>query len=53
LERSKLRDASLLKIEADPNAEAFYLHMGARKTGEHRGEVDGMPRNLPVLEIQL
>lgn len=53
VERSRLRGASVLKIEADPNAETFYKHMGAQKVGEHRGEVDGQPRILPVMEIAL
>jgi len=42
-----------LKIEADPNAESFYIRRGARRVGEHRSDVDGMPRILPVLEIQI
>ncbi|MBI2332914.1 MAG: GNAT family N-acetyltransferase [Chloroflexi bacterium] len=53
VERSRLRGVSVLKIEADPNAETFYKHMGAQKVGEHRGEVDGQPRILPVMEIAL
>jgi GNAT superfamily N-acetyltransferase len=51
LERSRMRGANILKIEADPNAESFYTRMGARRVGEHRGEADGQPRILPVLEI--
>ncbi len=51
LERSRLRAASVLKVTADPNAESFYRHMGARKIGEQPGEVDGEPRVLPVMEI--
>lgn len=53
LGRGRSRRANLLKIEADPNAEPFYLRMGARRIGEHRGEVDGALRTLPVMEIQL
>ncbi len=53
LERSRARGASVLKIEADPNAVRFYEKMGAQKIGEHRGEVDGHPRILPVMEIRL
>jgi len=52
-ERSHQRDASILKIEADPNAEAFYEKMGARRVGEHHSEVDGHPRILPIMEINL
>ena len=53
LERCRLRKASLLKILSDQNAESFYRHMGASKAGEQRGEVDGTPRILPVMEIDL
>ncbi|MCE7921077.1 MAG: GNAT family N-acetyltransferase [Chloroflexi bacterium] len=53
LERSRFRGASVLKIEADPNAESFYIRMGARRISEHRSDVDGALRILPVLEIKL
>ena len=52
-ERSKSLGVSILKIEADPNAQSFYERMGARKVGEHHGEVDGQPRILPIMEINL
>ena len=39
-------------IEADPNAAAFYRHMGARDVGEVPAPVEGDPsRSLPVLEV--
>ena len=53
LERCKVLGVSILKIEADPNAQSFYERMGARKVGEHRTEIDGEPRILPVMEINL
>ena len=53
LERSRLRQVSVLKIEADPNAQSFYEHMGAKKVDEHYSEIDGQPRILPVMEISL
>ena len=53
LERSRLLGVTILKIEADPNAQNFYEKMGARKIGEHHTEVDGVPRVLPVMEINL
>jgi GNAT superfamily N-acetyltransferase len=54
LEGSRIRGASILKIEADPNAQSFYEKMGARKVGEqHHPEMDGQPRILPVMEIIL
>jgi GNAT superfamily N-acetyltransferase len=53
LERSRVLGATILKIEADPNAQNFYEKMGARKIGERHTEVDGHPRVLPVMEIKL
>lgn len=53
VERSRQCDGSILKIEADPNAEAFYEKMGARRVGEHHSEVDGHPRILPIMEIKI
>jgi len=53
LERSRERGESVLKIEADPNAQSFYEKMGARQIGEHHSEVDGQMRVLPVMEISI
>jgi GNAT superfamily N-acetyltransferase len=38
-----------LSIESDPNAEGFYLRMGARRVGELTTEWDGLQRTLPFL----
>lgn len=44
--------ADQLLIVADPNAEGFYLRMGARRIGEEASElVDG--RRLPILLFDL
>ncbi len=53
LERNKTIGAYILKIEADPNAQSFYEKMGAHKVGEHHSQVDGQPRTLPIMEINL
>ena len=42
-----------LIIESDPNAVGFYETMGAHWVGESHSEVDGNPRVLPILEIQV
>jgi GNAT superfamily N-acetyltransferase len=42
-----------IKIEADPNAEGFYLRMGARRVGTNVTEIEGQPRELPLLVYQL
>jgi GNAT superfamily N-acetyltransferase len=41
--------AAELFIEADPNAEAFYLHLGARRIGEAVSRVTGTERVVPQL----
>src|SRR6266508_6586172 len=42
-----------LELSADPNAEGFYERMGAVRIGEIRGEIDGRPRVLPRMRIEL
>lgn len=49
-ERCRELGFSVLKIEADPNAQSFYERMGACKVGEHHSKVDEQPRVLPVME---
>jgi len=53
IECCKESGAQTLEIESDPNAQGFYARLGAIKTGETVSEVDGQPRILPVLEINL
>jgi len=43
----------ILQLEADPNAVGFYEKMGMHKIGERHSEVDGQPRSLPIMEIDL
>jgi GNAT superfamily N-acetyltransferase len=40
-----------LRIESDPNAERFYLRMGARRIGTVPANMEGVERSLPVLEL--
>lgn len=42
-----------IEIESDPYAEGFYKHMGARRVGEVRSEIEGQPRILPLLILEL
>jgi N-acetylglutamate synthase-like GNAT family acetyltransferase len=42
-----------LELSADPNAEGFYQHMGARRIGEIPADMDGQPRVLPRMRIKL
>lgn len=53
LELSRQRGFKNLRLEADPNAAGFYQKMGMKKIGEHRSEVEGQPRILPVMELGL
>jgi GNAT superfamily N-acetyltransferase len=45
--------ATLLVIEADPNAEGFYLRMGAERIGESVSRVTGTERVVPRLRYEL
>lgn len=47
------RGADQVEIESDPNAEAFYVHMGARRVGWRPRPVAGTDRRLPLLVIEL
>jgi GNAT superfamily N-acetyltransferase len=42
-----------LAITADPNAEGFYLHMGARRVGTKRYLLEGRERLLPLLAMDI
>jgi GNAT superfamily N-acetyltransferase len=53
LERCRQRGYKSLQLEADPNAMGFYEKMGMKKIGERVSEVEGRPRILPIMEIQL
>jgi ribosomal protein S18 acetylase RimI-like enzyme len=51
--RSRLKGFLILQLEADPNARGFYEKMGMYKIGERKSEIEGQPRILPVMEIEL
>ena len=42
-----------LRLEAEPNAVGFYEKMEMRKVGEYQYELEGQPRVLPIMEIDL
>lgn len=42
-----------LEITSDPNAEGFYQRMGAVRIGEVQSKIDGRPRILPRMKIDL
>lgn len=45
--------APAMEIESDPNAEGFYLRMGARRVGEVASDIEGKKRLLPLLAFDL
>lgn len=49
IERAKALGFQKVAIESDPNAEGFYLRMGARRVGESVQMVEQQRRELPVL----
>jgi len=51
--RAKSLDARAVELSADPNAEGFYQRMGATRIGEVRSEVEGQPRVLPRMSVDL
>ena len=42
--------AQVLVVESDPNAEGFYLAMGAARVGRVPAHMEGVERFLPLLE---
>lgn len=53
LEMARKRGYTMLQLEADPNATGFYQKMGMHKIGERYSQVDGQPRVLPIMEMNL
>jgi hypothetical protein len=53
IETATFLDAAALEISSDPNAEGFYKRMGAKRIGEITSEIEGQPRTLPHLSIDL
>lgn len=51
LESAAARGVRHLRIASDPNAEAFYLGMGARRIGSVPSTPEG--RRLPLLEVTI
>ena len=50
---AKRDGAAILRIESDPNAEGFYLAMGATAVGRTPAPVEGVERYLPLMEKSL
>jgi N-acetylglutamate synthase-like GNAT family acetyltransferase len=52
-QRAQLLNVPALEISSDPNAEGFYQRMGATRIGEVRSEIEGQPRVLPRMTVDL
>jgi len=53
ISRSLKLGYKILQLEADPNAVGFYEKMGMHKIGERHSEIEGQPRRLPIMQINL
>lgn len=53
LSRSRELGWTILRLAAEPNAVGFYEKMGMLKVGEDQYELDGQPRVLPIMEMDL
>jgi ribosomal protein S18 acetylase RimI-like enzyme len=49
VEQAKNLGHRAIRIEADPNAAGFYERMGAKRIGANVTEIEGQPRELPLL----
>jgi N-acetylglutamate synthase-like GNAT family acetyltransferase len=52
-ERATSLKVPALEISSDPNAEGFYQRMGARRIGQVESEIEGKPRVLPRMSVDL
>lgn len=53
VDRTKALGFRELEIESDPNAESFYLQMGARRIGSRISHIDTERRELPILIYEI
>src|SRR5215470_7319460 len=53
MERAAQLNVDEVQLTADPNAAGFYERMGAQQIGETRSEIDGSPRILPRMKIDV
>lgn len=53
MESAIAMNATAVEILADPNAAGFYEHLGAKEIGHVESKIDGKPRVLPRLSIDL
>lgn len=47
VQMARYRGANQIVFDADPNAEGFYLHIGAQRIGQRSAPIDDKPRFVP------
>jgi N-acetylglutamate synthase-like GNAT family acetyltransferase len=52
-QRARFLGLAELELSADPNAEGFYLRMGAEPIGGVPADIEGQPRILPRMKVDL
>ena len=53
MDRAATFNVDEVQLTADPNAAGFYERMGAKKIGEANSTIDGQPRALPRMKVDL
>lgn len=54
LDYARAKGQTELRVDSDPNAEAFYLSLGARRVGEVAAPIEGQPnRARPQLALSV
>jgi N-acetylglutamate synthase-like GNAT family acetyltransferase len=53
MERAAKMNVSKVELSADPNAPGFYERMGATRIGDVDSEIDGKPRKLPRMKVDV
>jgi GNAT superfamily N-acetyltransferase len=53
MERAANLNLAGFQLTADPNAAGFYKRMGAEQIGEVGSEIEGQPRILPRMKIDI
>ncbi len=53
MERAAKMNVSEVELSADPNAAGFYERMGATRIGDVDSEIDGKPRKLPRMKVDI
>ncbi len=53
VEQARQARLKVLQLEADPHAVGFYERMGLRRVSERRYDLEGQPRILPIMQMEL